>query len=242
MKLHIYKDEDEMSSRLAHWMCTLIDTVLKEQEYFTLAISGGETPKALFKKLASKDISSRINWKRIHIFWGDERVVPFNDERNNAKAAYDLLINHIDIPAGNVHIMRTDTEPNFAVDAYRKMLRTFFDNASLSFDLVLLGMGNDGHTLSLFPGSPIIEDHKYWVNSVYSAKQKMFRITLMPDLVNRASNVVFMVSGKAKAITLHKVIEGEYTPSKLPAQIIKPQKGELHWFLDEDAAGKLRNK
>ncbi len=239
MKLHIFKNKETLSDELALWMCDVIANVLKKQEFFTLVLSGGETPKLLFKKLASKEFKDKINWNKIHIFWGDERVVPFNDDRNNAKMAYDLLIDHIDIPATQVHIIRTDIEPNFAVDQYRKMLHTFFDHTSKSFDLVLLGMGDDGHTLSLFPDSPIIEEHTHWVNAVFSKKQEMYRITLMPLLVNKASKIAFMVDGAKKAKVLQQVLEGEYQPTKLPAQIIKPKEGKLHWFLDEAAAKDL---
>jgi 6-phosphogluconolactonase len=240
MNLHIFKNKEEMSHELALWMCEVISMVLKEQEYFTLVLSGGGTPKLLFEKLASKEFKDKINWKRIHVFWGDERVVPFDDVRNNAKMAFDILLNHVDIPAGNIHVMRTDMEPNFSAQAYDKILHTYFENTSMSFDLVLLGMGDDGHTLSLFPDSPIIKDDTHWVNSVYNAKQEMYRITLMPALVNKASKIVFMIEGTKKAKVLQQVLEGEYMPTKLPAQIIKPKvEGALHWFLDEAAAKEL---
>jgi 6-phosphogluconolactonase len=242
MNLHIYKTTEKVSEELAQWLSDEIAEVLSKQEFCTLVLSGGETPKPLFKKLATKEFQKKINWQRVHIFWSDERVVPSNDSRNNAKNAYDLLIDHIDIPANQVHIMRTDIEPNFAVDAYRALLHEFFDNTSQTFDIVLLGMGDDGHTLSLFPGSTIIEDHKHWVNSVYNAEQEMYRITLMPILVNRASKIVFMVEGSGKAEVLKEVLEGEYQPTKLPAQIINPIDGDLHWFLDDAAAKKLSSK
>lgn len=239
MKLHIFKNKEVLSDELASWMCDIIEEGLKNQEFFTLVLSGGDTPKLLYKKLASEEYRDKINWKRIHIFWGDERVVPFNDDRNNAKMAFDLLIDHIDIPSTQVHIIRTDIEPNFAVDQYRKILHTFFDHTSQSFDLVLLGMGDDGHTLSLFPDSPIIEEHINWVNAVFSKKQEMYRISLMPLLVNKASRIAFMVDGEKKAKVLKQVLEGNYNPTKFPAQIIKPAEGELHWFLDEAAAKNL---
>ena len=239
MKLHIYKNPAKLSVELAQWLSDQVEEVLSKQEFCTLVLSGGQTPKALFKKLATKEFQEKINWQKIHIFWSDERVVPFNDPRNNAKNAFDLLIDHIDIPASQVHIMRTDIEPNFAVDAYRTLLHQFFGNTSKTFDIVLLGMGDDGHTLSLFPGSLIIEDHKHWVNSVYNPEQKMYRITLMPVLVNRAAKIAFMVEGSGKAAVLKEVLEGKYQPTKLPAQIIKPTDGELHWFLDEAVAKDL---
>jgi 6-phosphogluconolactonase len=240
MKLSIYKNTEMVSDALALWMCDQINSTLQNQEFFTLVLSGGETPKILFKKLASAEFKNKIDWKRIQLFWGDERAVPFTDDRNNAKMAFEILIDHIGIPNSQLHIMHTDIEPVFAAKEYEKILHNFFDNTIKSFDLVLLGMGDDGHTLSLFPGSDIIEDQTGdWVKAVYNKAQQMYRITLMPIIVNRSANIVFMVNGSKKAKVLQEVIEGKYLPTKLPSQIIKPVNGELHWFLDEDAAKEL---
>ena len=241
MKLHIFENKEVLSRELALWMTDVIDTALQMQEFFTLVLSGGSTPQLLFRTLASAEFKDKINWKRIHIFWGDERVVPFTDERNNARMAFDLLIDHIDIPTAQVHLIRTDIEANFAVDEYRKMLHSFFDNTIHTFDLVLLGMGDDGHTLSLFPGSPLIGEHNNWVNAVFSKKQEMYRITLMPAIVNKASKIAFMVDGEKKSKILQQVLEGEYVPATLPAQIIRPEEGELHWFLDKAVAKDLHS-
>lgn len=239
MKFHILKNKEQLSNELAAWISDLITTTLQEQENFTLVLSGGETPKLLYEKLAS-EFKKKIDWKRVNIFWGDERVVPFNDERNNAKQAYDLLIDKIDIPASNVHAMRTDIEPVFAAKEYEGLLHNYFDHTQKSFDLVLLGLGDDGHTLSLFPGTSVLdEENKDWVNAIYNENQEMYRITLMPVIVNRASNVVFLVEGSKKAEILKQVTEGTYDPLKLPAQIIKPLDGKLHWFLDEKASKAL---
>ena len=239
MELYTFDDKEIMSEQLASWIESLVQDTLKKQDLFTLVLSGGGTPKLLFEKLASDKYKDKIDWKRVHIFWGDERVVPFEDDRNNAKMAYDILINHINVPPEQVHIMRTDIEPKLAAEEYQKILHHYFDNTSNSFDLVLLGMGDDGHTLSLFPGSPIIEEHERWVNSVYNEQQKMYRITLMPAIVNKASNIAFMVEGAKKANVLQQVIEGPYIPMKLPAQIIKPVNGQLSWFLDKAAVTEL---
>jgi 6-phosphogluconolactonase len=241
MKLHIFKNKEIMSDKLAAWICNYIADTLTHQQFFTLVLSGGSTPKLLFEKLASAEYLNKIDWKRLQIFWGDERVVPFTDERNNAKMAFDILLDHIDIPTNQIHVMRTDIEPNFAVEEYRKLLHTFFDNTTFSFDLVLLGMGDDGHTLSLFPGSPIIEERQSWVNAVYNEQQEMYRITLMPLIINKSRRIAFMVDGSKKAKVLQQVLEGEYMPSKLPAQIIVPVEGELHWFLDDAVAKDLHS-
>ena len=142
-RYNIYKDKEALGSELAAWICGVIQSTLQNQEFFTLALSGGETPQILYKKLATPEFKEKINWKRVHIFWGDERDVPFNDDRNNAKIARDLLIDHIDIPAVQVHVIRTDIEPVFAAKKYEEILHTYFDNTVKSFDLALLGIGND---------------------------------------------------------------------------------------------------
>ena len=239
MRLNIYNSKEKLSEGLASWIYDLIKSTLQSQEFFTLALSGGETPQMLYKKLASEEYNEKINWKRVHIFWGDERAVPFDDDRNNAKMAFKNLISQVSIPPAQVHKMRVDIEPLFAAKDYENVLQTYFGNTEKSFDLILLGVGDDGHTLSLFPDSAIVEETQHWVNAVYNKKQKMYRITLMPSIVNKASHIAFMVTGENKSEILHRIIEGRYDPSVLPAQSIKPENGELHWFLDEAAAEKL---
>ena len=190
--------------------------------------------------LASEEFNKKIHWKRIHIFWGDERAVPFDDDRNNAKMAFKNLLSKVNIPPAQIHKMRVDIEPSFAAKDYQKVLQTYFENTEKSFDLILLGIGDDGHTLSIFPGSPVIDDTEHWVNAVLNEKQKMYRITLMPSIVNKASHIAFMVTGENKSEILHRILEGEYEPDILPAQMIKPANGDLNWFLDKKAAEKLR--
>ncbi len=239
MRLNIYDSKEKLSEEMTSWMCDLINSTLQDQEFFTLALSGGETPQMLYKKLASEEYKEKINWKRVHIFWGDERVIPFDDDRNNAKMAFKNLINQITIPPAQVHKMRVDIEPLFAAKDYENVLQTYFGNTEKSFDLILLGVGDDGHTLSLFPGSLVVDEKQHWVNAVYNEKQKMYRITLMPSIVNKASHIAFMVTGENKSEILYRIIEGQYEPNVLPAQLIKPENGELRWFLDKVAAEKL---
>lgn len=235
MYLHIYKDAEELTDALANWMEGIIEQTLKAKEKFTLALSGGETPKLLYTKLAAWPYNEKIAWNRIEIFWGDERIVPFDDDRNNAKMAYDYLLNKVSIPAEQIHKIWTDIEPEDSAKRYDKILHSFFDNTQTTFDLVLLGMGEDGHTLSLFPGSTI-PDEQAWVNAIYSEEKKMQRITLMPSVVNKAASVVFMVTGSAKSQTLKKILDSKDGSGNLPARLIQPANGELHWFADADAA------
>lgn len=239
MELHIAQNTQELSENLAAWISNYIQEVLQDQPIFTLVLSGGNTPKQLFTLLAKEPYKIMIPWERIHFFWGDERAVPFEDERNNAKMAYSTLLNVVGIPEKNIHVMRTDISPEQSAAEYEKILREYFKEGETTFDLVLLGMGDDGHTLSLFPGTPVVHEEKAWVTSFFLQAQDMYRITLTAPVVNQAACVIFMATGTGKSLTLKSVIEGTFNPDKFPSQLIRPEKGELHWFVDEAAAGAL---
>ncbi|MEO5684143.1 MAG: 6-phosphogluconolactonase [Chitinophagaceae bacterium] len=243
MELHISKNNEALSTEVAKWLVDYIAATLEKQDRFTLVLSGGSTPHKLNTLLAASPYKEKVDWSKLHIFWGDERFVPFNDDRNNAKMAFDTLLNLVPVPASQVHRMKTENIiPEVAAGEYEKILRTYFPPtvpASNSFDLVLLGMGDDGHTLSLFPGTHVMHEEEKWATSLFLKQQDMFRITLTAPVVNRAACVAFLVSGAGKAIALQQVIEGDYKPDLYPSQVIKPANGELHWFLDEAAAANL---
>ncbi len=234
MQLHVYKNGEEVCDALAVWIVELISKTLEVKEKFTLALSGGETPKKLYQILASDAYREKIKWDRLHIFWGDERFVPFNDERNNAKMAFDNLLSKVKIPAEQVHKIWTDVTPEASAKQYENILHKYFDDKQTTFDLVLLGMGDDGHTLSLFPGNAILNDKNSWASAV-SSKEKGERITLMPAVVNKSAAIAFLVTGESKAKILKEVLENS-TSHNYPAQLIQPANGELYWFIDEAAA------
>lgn len=238
MQLHVYKTPGEVIDAAAQWITGNIQEVLQSRDRFTIALSGGETPKALYKLLASDTYKNRIDWTKMHIFWGDERFVPFTDENNNARMAFGHLLNNVDVPAENIHIMQTGIAPGLAAEEYDKILHRYFNDTPNSFDLVLLGMGRDGHTLSLFPSSPLLEERHKWASAVYVDDQKMYRLTLLPEIVNKASSILFLVTGHDKAGAIKEVLQG--APGKYPAQLIQPENNALHWFLDEDAARELQ--
>ncbi len=241
MELHISKDNNALSIEVANWMVDYIAATLQQQNRFTLVLSGGSTPQKLNTLLAAAPYKDKIDWNRLHIFWGDERFVPFEDDRNNAKMAFDTLLNHVPVPAAQIHVMRTDIDPEASAAAYANILADYFttdDPDSTSFDLVLLGMGDDGHTLSLFPGTHVMHIEDRLTTSLFLKQQDMYRITLTAPIVNRAACVAFLVSGAGKAPALQQVIEGDYQPDLYPSQVIQPN-GELHWFVDEAAAANL---
>jgi 6-phosphogluconolactonase len=258
MQLNIYQNIEELSQQVAEWMVDYIHKTLQLQDRFTIALSGGGTPKKLHLLLASGSFKNKIDWQKLHVFWGDERYVPFTDERNNAKMAFDTLLDHVPVPKSQIHIMRTDIDPEESAKEYEGILKRYFltdasyrqkdifkelqttDHKPQTFDLVLLGLGDNAHTLSLFPGEEVIHEKNHWVRSVFVKEINMQRITLTAPVVNLSKRIAFLVSGQDKADAVSHVILNDYTPDLYPAQVIKPVNGELYWFLDEAAAMRIR--
>ena len=240
MHLHIANNIEKLNITVADWLVQYAAEVLQKQDRFTIALSGGKTPKLLHELLASETYKNKFDWSKWHVFFGDERFVPFTDERNNAKMAFETLLNQVPIPLEQVHVMQTDhINPEESALAYEKILHHYFDQSESSFDLVLLGMGDDGHTLSLFPGSPVVHETHRWTTSLWLASQDMFRITLTHSIVNHSAAVAFLAAGNLKATVLKEVLNGDYNPDLYPSQIIQPEHGQLHWFVDEAAASAL---
>ena len=208
---------------------------------FTLALSGGSTPRAAYSRLATGDWRlASGDWRLVHILWSDERCVPPDDPRSNYRMAKEALLDRVPIPAQQIHRIRGEDDPEKAAAEYERVLRALLGNEGACPDLVLLGMGEDGHTASLFPGPAAVRETARWVVAVPSPDATMWRITLTPALLNAARNVTFVVSGPNKAARLQQVLEGPFTPDVLPAQAIRPLQGRLTWMVDEAAAGRLR--
>lgn len=239
MEIQVAVDVKDLSKRVADLLKYDIEETLRSKDRYTLVLSGGSTPKALYQLLATEPYRSSIPWDKIHFFWGDERFVPFEDDRNNAKMAFEELLNHVPVVKENIHIMRTDLRHEEASQHYETILHSYFTKEGETFDFVLLGMGDDGHTLSLFPGTEIIQEKEKWVSSFYLDSQSMYRISLTAPVVNKARKVVFMATGKNKAKMLQNVLEGESNVSLYPSQIIQPITGTLYWFVDQEAASEI---
>jgi 6-phosphogluconolactonase len=257
MQLSISKNIEDLSHNAAEWMVDHIHKTLQLQDRFTIALSGGSTPKKLHLLLASDPFKNRIDWQKLHVFWGDERYVPFTDDRNNAKMAFDTLLDHVPVPGSQIHIMRTDIDPEESAREYENILKEYFPEAAsyklqaassdpthdsrlTTFDLVLLGLGDNAHTLSLFPNEEIIHEKDRWVRSVFVKEINMQRITLTAPVVNLSKRIAFLVSGQDKAGAVSHILSGNDDPDLYPAQVIKPVNGELLWFLDEAAAMQIR--
>lgn len=209
---------------------------------FSMALAGGGTPEATYSLLASDEFAARVDWPRVHVFWGDERCVPPDDPGSNFRMADAALLSQVPIPVGNVHRMCGELEPQAAAEDYAGELRAFFATPWPRFDLILLGMGNDGHTASLFPGSAALRETGRPVVSVTAHYQDRpaCRVTLTPRAINEAREVLFLVTDAAKAEILRAVLEGPKGP--YPAQQIHPTSGQLTWLVDAAAASELARR
>jgi len=239
MNLKISKNIETLSHVFADWLIDYIKEVLSIQDRFTIALAGGNTPRRLYQLLASDEYRDQVEWKRIHFFWGDERYVPPSDDRNNAKMAFEALLNHVPLNREQVYPMQTEVDPQESAASYEQTLHRYFDQHTSTFDLVLLGLGDNAHTLSLFPGYKVVKETNKWVCSFFLKEENIYRITLTAPVVNLASRVAFLVSGGDKAAAVYHVYAGEHDPDLYPAQIIQPFNSRQYWFCDEAAAADL---
>lgn len=212
---------------------------LSKKEYFTLLLSGGRTPETVYSALSNPAVQSKIDWNRIHLFWGDERFVPSNHPDSNYGAVKKLLISKVNIPHSNIHPIPTEgITPQEGSKMYEEDLRAFFkigDDSFPRFDLILLGVGEDGHTASLFPGSPELGEKHRWVVATSLEKLKNQRITMTLPVLNQGENVLVLATGVNKSEVLKKVFKPEESPL-LPIQQIHPFSGRLIFLLDKAAA------
>ena len=243
MSVEIFRTPMEMTEATARCFAARAVEAVSVRGRFTAALSGGKTPVALYTLLAKAPSVSQIPWARVYLFWGDERCVPPDHEESNYRMTREFLLDHVPIPPANIHRMQGEMAPAEAAARYEKELREFFaphGDGFPVFDFILLGLGEDGHTASLFPGTRAIRESARWVLGHYVDAQKGWRITLTPPVINAARTVVFIVSGAGKAAILKEILEGPSRPDTLPAQIVRPAGGDLVWILDREAAALLK--
>lgn len=232
----------ELQTSAACFIVHLLNEAIQIRGRGTLVLSGGSTPKAIYELLASEQFRSQLNWNHVHVFWGDERCVPPSHDDSNFRMTSEALLKKISIPDTNVHRIETECSPKEAAELYEKEIKTFFglnDNQVPQFDVTLLGMGDDGHTASLFPGTAIVNETERLVSEVFVPKFNAHRISMTYPLINNSRSILFLVSGASKARILYDVLEGE--PNRYPAQGVRPGNGTLYWLVDEHAAQQLRN-
>jgi len=244
-----YSDADSLIQGAAQHIIALAASSIASHGRFSLVLAGGSTPRKLYERLAQPDYARQIEWARTHIFWGDERFVPPDHPESNYRMAREALLRHVPLPPTNVYRMRGEMEPTQAVANYNNRLADFFGlpqqpdaAAQPPFDLVLLGMGADGHTASLFPGTPAVREQQRRVVAHYVEAFGAWRLTLTPPAINAARNIAFFVSGESKAARLREVLRGPAQPEAQPAQTIRPTHGTLVWLIDADAAKELEHE
>ena len=237
-KLHIFKDDNLWQEAVIQYILEIVSETLTEKDYCSISLSGGSTPRQIYERLAKEGEKRGIDWDTIHLYWGDERAVPHSHPDSNYKMVKESLLDHIDIPEVQVHPMPTPDQAESSARVYGMELQSDFPPEENSFDLSLLGLGDDGHTASIFPHTDLVREQKAWVKEVYLKDQDAYRISVTAPVINRSHNIAFLVKGANKRMALKQVIKGEYNPEKYPAQLIR--KGpDVHFFLDRDAAGDI---
>ena len=244
-EIRSYPSLPELSLAAAEFIAELAEAKIKERGIFTFVLSGGTTPRLLYEELAKEPHAGKVDWQHTHLFWGDERCVPSDNPDSNFSLAFQTLISKVDVPPANIHRIPAATgSPKAGAKEYEKTLRAFFEPSVKSdsiisypsFDLVLLGMGTDGHTASLFPGDESLGEKTSWVVAVEGtrASPPVPRITLTLPAINEAKCVLFLVSGSRKLKILQEILNNPHTVT-YPAARVQPG-GKLLWFVDEGVA------
>ena len=235
--VYVFENPQELARATAELFAKEAESSMREIGRFAVSLAGGSTPKALYELLAA-EYRDALDWGKVHAFFGDERCVPPDHEDSNYRMAHEALLSQV--PVGSVHRMRGELDPREAATLYEEELTTFFDGGP-SFDLVLLGIGEDGHTASLFPHTPALDVRDRWVVENPVEKLGTIRITLTTPAINGARKVAFLVTGAGKAEALREVLEGDARPLDYPAKLIHPPSGALTWMIDKEAASLLSN-
>jgi 6-phosphogluconolactonase len=242
-QIQVLADPDAVSRTAAIEFLRSARASIERSGRFTVALAGGSTPRQLYQLLASAEFRDRLPWDDIHFYWGDERHVPPTHPESNYRMAHEALLSRVPVPAANIHrVPAEDPDASRAAQAYEDELRRSFrlkPDQLPRFDLVLLGMGGDGHTASLFPGTSAIVETTRLVVAVWVPKFSQFRITLTLPVLNAAAQVVFLVVGEEKADAVRKVLEPAEGSDPIPAQLIQPTEGDAKWLVDQRAASRL---
>ena len=235
-EIKVLPDVEALTSKALEVIIAAAQSAIQDRGQFSMALSGGSTPETVYRALAAPENRTRLDWAHMHLFWGDERHVPPNHPDSNFRMVKEHLLAVVPIPDENVHRVPAEMEVRMAAFHYEEVLRQYFDGEWPRFDLVLLGMGEDGHTASLFPHSAGLNEEQRWFIANYAPKRKDWRLTLTKNAINAARNIIVLVLGDVKADRLRKVLTGPEKPEDNPIQLIRPSDGQMVWLLDREAA------
>jgi 6-phosphogluconolactonase len=237
--LRVHETTDELHRSVAEMVVDVMGRSLRERGVCILALSGGETPRPVYHRLGSSPLKEMVDWGRVHLLCGDERMVPPEDPQSNYRMVERELVSRVPIPPENVHWISGEKEPAVAAREYESDLQRLLSEGRERMDLVLLGLGEDGHTASLFPESPALKGGGARIRAVFVPQLGTWRVTMTLPLINAARRVVFVVTGKEKAGIVRRILREGKPSSLLPASLIQPRDGELVWMIDREAASEL---
>lgn len=235
MKFNLFTDKVALNIAGANLFQQEAIRAVEEKGSFWVCLSGGNTPEQMFKLLTKEPYRNEIPWQNIHFFWGDERCVPLDAKENNAANAFKTLLDHVPAPALQIYRIQSDLEPATAAREYETTLQRFFGDRLPAFDILFLGMGDDGHTASLFPHTSVLEEKQAWVKEVYIKKLEAFRVTMTPLIINQAKKIVFLIAGASKVTALEQVLRGPYQPEEYPSQLVVRHHEKVEFYLDKEA-------
>lgn len=243
LSIKIFDDRNALNMGAAEFWQQIAAAAVAVRGRFTVALSGGSTPKPFYELLAQSPWKESLPWSKTHIFLGDERNVPTDDPQSNFRMINEALLSKIKIPTENIHRVRTELkDPQKVAADYERTLREFFPGSAWpQLDLNLLGLGENGHTASLFPHTSVLHDRANWVAGLYIEEVKMDRITMTVPAINHSRNIAFFVAGESKAEVVRDILHGARDPERLPAQLIQAEAGTVTWLLDRPAARLLPN-
>ncbi len=242
MTLHIYKTVPEVIVAIADYFVEVTNESIISRGECNVVLSGGGSPELLYKMLASAQYRKQLNWDKIHFFFGDERNVPKNDAQNNSNMVRRTMFDPLQISESNIFAVNTSLPPDEAAKDYSNQINKHFKGEEPIFDLILLGLGDNSHTASLFPHTPILHDQSVSVQSVFLKDQNIYRISMTAPMINLARHIAFLVYGQGKAEAVHHVLEDDSNIEEYPTQLIKTDQDDVRWYLDEPAASHLKSK
>lgn len=239
MDLHVFKTPGETVKGLADFFVEKVNEAIAAKGCCNVVLSGGSSPKSLYQLLSSDHYRNAVEWNAIYFFFGDERNVPFENTDNNGRMAAENLFKSLNIEAAHIFYIDTSLEPGLAAADYSKRVERHFNDGPALFDLILLGIGDNAHTASLFPYTNVLHERKELVAAVYVEELKAYRITMTATLINQSQTIAFLVYGKTKAAAVFDILKGEKNIEKYPAQLIESDMGSTNWFMDQEAAALL---
>lgn len=238
----IYRDKEELIVATTEKIINTINQATQKKGICNVALAGGNTPRGVYSMLATDTYKDRVDWNCVHFFWGDERTVPPDHTDSNYGMVQKSLLSHITIAEENIHRTRGEIGPDQSAAEYLVLLRDHFKEEIPHFDLIILGLGEDGHTASLFPGTGALEVNDVPAIAVFVTKLNTWRITLTMSVLNNAGEIIFLVSGKSKSKVVKEIIDAVQPTKDLPATLVRPENGTINWMLDSEAAALIDDK